>query len=247
MLQHYHGEATHVFTEIPGFGMERMRPLYQKIPFEVPYFSPAEVEVAEGAVKSPGPLLDVFAKSLTSFQDPAQPAVKPNTARKGGEIFPVVRTNGFGSSFRGTVAHGLQLRMLDLVGLTDPQSPKAYSGGKAFEMVRVNVKDLKQAHGQGGETSVRGKVESPSPPAPGPAMETRALDFFEMAGVEELRQGKNVYIRNKDKVIRMLGALRASEECLKCHTDASKGDLLGAFSYTFVDVNRALTKEDQKK
>src|SRR5262245_24386734 len=40
MLRHYHGAATNVFTEIPGFGLERMRPLYQQIPFEVPFFSP---------------------------------------------------------------------------------------------------------------------------------------------------------------------------------------------------------------
>ena len=48
----------------------------------------------------------------------------------------------------------------------------------------------------------------------------------------ELRGGKEVYIRSKDNVIRMLGALRASDDCLKCHTDSRKGDLLGAFSYT---------------
>ena len=50
-----------------------------------------------------------------------------------------------------------------------------------------------------------------------------------------------VFVRSKDRVIRMLGALRAGEQCLRCHTDNTKGDLLGALSYTFVDVDRLST------
>lgn len=248
MLQHYHGKATNLFTDIPGFGLERMQPLYEKVPFEVTFFSPGELEVAEGAVKSPGPLMDVFAKSLTSFQDPARHGAKPNPPRTSAS--PGTRPNSFGFVFGDTVAYGLQLRMLDLVGLTDRQNPKVYSGGKAFELVRVNAKDVKKIQEQGGEKTslaIGGTVVARPRPASTEALQTRALDFFEMAGVEELQKGKDVYIRTKDKAIRMLGALRASGECLTCHTDAGKGELLGAFSYTFVDTNRSLTKEDKKK
>src|SRR5262249_43501594 len=159
---------------------------------EVPYFSPGELEVAEGTVKSPGPLLDVFAKSQMTFRGPAQLGASPNPPQT--NDFPVTRTDGFGSAFRGTVGRGLQLRMLDLVGLTDGQSAKAYSGGKVLERGGVNSKTPKQVQEGGVEiVNPRGKAESNPPPAAAPPLETRALDYFEMAGVEELQRGKDVY------------------------------------------------------
>lgn len=60
---------------------------------------------------------------------------------------------------------------------------------------------------------------------------TRLLDFFEIAGLEELAKGENLFIREKEGTIRMLGALRASRECIRCHR-GDEGALLGAFSYT---------------
>ena len=59
----------------------------------------------------------------------------------------------------------------------------------------------------------------------------RSLDFFEEAGMPSLRDGEDLYIVRKDDTVRMLGALRATKTCQKCH-DAEIGDLLGAFSYT---------------
>ena len=59
----------------------------------------------------------------------------------------------------------------------------------------------------------------------------RPLDFFEEAGMPSLREGEDLYIVRKDETVRMLGALRATKTCQKCH-DAEIGDLLGAFSYT---------------
>jgi hypothetical protein len=60
---------------------------------------------------------------------------------------------------------------------------------------------------------------------------TRPLDFFEEAALPPLRDGEDLYIVSKEDTIRMLGALRATKTCQKCH-DAEIGDLLGAFSYT---------------
>jgi hypothetical protein len=59
----------------------------------------------------------------------------------------------------------------------------------------------------------------------------RPLDFFEEAGMPSLREGEDLYIVRKGDTVRMLGALRATKTCQKCH-DAEVGDLLGAFSYT---------------
>jgi hypothetical protein len=60
---------------------------------------------------------------------------------------------------------------------------------------------------------------------------TRALDYFEEAALPSLRDGEDLYVVSKDDTLRMLGALRATKTCQKCH-DAEIGDLLGAFSYT---------------
>jgi hypothetical protein len=59
---------------------------------------------------------------------------------------------------------------------------------------------------------------------------TRSLDAFEEAKLGSLRQGEDVAVERNGDAIRLLGSLRATKQCLKCH-DAERGDLLGAFSY----------------
>jgi hypothetical protein len=60
---------------------------------------------------------------------------------------------------------------------------------------------------------------------------TRGLDPFEEAGLRSLREGEDLFVAVKGTTVRMLGALRATKQCLHCH-DANRGDLLGALSYT---------------
>jgi hypothetical protein len=59
---------------------------------------------------------------------------------------------------------------------------------------------------------------------------TRPLDGFEAAMLPALQQGEDLKLDYGPETIRMLGAIRAGEQCLKCH-DGQRGDLLGAFSY----------------
>ncbi len=61
---------------------------------------------------------------------------------------------------------------------------------------------------------------------------TRPLDAFEMEALEALRKGEDLFARGIADQARMLGAIRATKQCLDCH-GASRGDLLGAFSYGF--------------
>lgn len=61
---------------------------------------------------------------------------------------------------------------------------------------------------------------------------TRKLDAFELVALEVLREGQDLFVREKDGIVRMLGAVRADATCAKCHADTKTGDLLGAFSYT---------------
>lgn len=68
----------------------------------------------------------------------------------------------------------------------------------------------------------------------------RTLDEFERLALEAIQRSENlVWARDAPK--RMFGAIRAENDCLKCHTNEKKGDLLGAFTYnlnTRVDLVR---------
>ncbi len=58
----------------------------------------------------------------------------------------------------------------------------------------------------------------------------RPLDTFELEGLKALQEGEDLYYRGSEDKARMLGSIRAVEQCLKCH-GGTRGDLLGAFSY----------------
>ena len=242
MLTTFHGDAVNRFTAIPGFGTERMIPLYKEIPFEVPFFSTGDVET-EKDMEAPTLLKNVFAKSSADFHDSSTPVV---TAQKKNDMAFIFggKNPGFGGTLRNTVVHGLQLRLLDLVGLIDPDQPKVYSGGKAIEVMRFSPQEIEAAakkHPNAGRLSLLESLRTETAqknPLPTAKMETRDLDLFEVTGVAELSHGKELFVRQRDSVIRMLGALRAIESCVQCHTERKVGDLLGAFSYTFVDTNK---------
>jgi hypothetical protein len=60
---------------------------------------------------------------------------------------------------------------------------------------------------------------------------TRPLNGFEVNALPRLGSGdEDVVVEDLPGVVRMVGALRAGEDCLACHR-GSRGDLLGAFSY----------------
>jgi hypothetical protein len=59
---------------------------------------------------------------------------------------------------------------------------------------------------------------------------TRPLIAFEQAALERLRTEHDVVAEQQTNVIRMVGSLRAGNDCLICHRGA-RGDLLGALSY----------------
>jgi hypothetical protein len=59
---------------------------------------------------------------------------------------------------------------------------------------------------------------------------TRPLDGFETEALEMLRRGEDLTVRESPRHLRMLGSIRAVEQCLRCHR-VRRGELLGAFSY----------------
>jgi hypothetical protein len=58
----------------------------------------------------------------------------------------------------------------------------------------------------------------------------RPLDEFETENLPKLRAGDELASAQGPRRLRMIGAIRARDECLKCHS-ADPGELLGAFSY----------------
>lgn len=60
--------------------------------------------------------------------------------------------------------------------------------------------------------------------------ETRPVDDFERQALEQLRGGEDIVVDQQLNTIRMVGAVRATKQCLDCHS-VRRGDLLGAFSY----------------
>jgi len=63
-------------------------------------------------------------------------------------------------------------------------------------------------------------------------VDTRLLDDFETRALARLRTADDVIIEESDGAVRMLGALRANNQCIRCHS-GSRGELIGAFSYEF--------------
>lgn len=59
---------------------------------------------------------------------------------------------------------------------------------------------------------------------------TRGLTVFERKALQTLRNGDELAAEATLNRIRMLGAVRATKQCLECHT-VDRGALLGAFSY----------------
>ena len=61
----------------------------------------------------------------------------------------------------------------------------------------------------------------------------RPLDAFEERSLAVLVQGGDIEAEAMSHNVRMLGAIRAADKCLDCHT-VEHGALLGAFSYVLL-------------
>lgn len=64
------------------------------------------------------------------------------------------------------------------------------------------------------------------------AIPTRTLNDFESQGLASLRKGEDLAIREAGSRVYVLGAIRSAQQCIACH-GGERGNLLGAFSYTF--------------
>ena len=65
------------------------------------------------------------------------------------------------------------------------------------------------------------------------SLQTRPLDEFELSAVAKLRDGEELVITRQLNGMKMVGAIRATQQCVDCH-DSSAGELLGAFTYHLI-------------
>lgn len=97
----------------------------------------------------------------------------------------------------------LKLEKLELIGLTKRSAPTAY--------VSENYPRLDELQ----------------------KADTRLLHDFETRALAQLRTDEDTVIEETDGAVRMLGALRAGNDCTRCHTSMRRGELIGALSYEF--------------
>jgi hypothetical protein len=95
-----------------------------------------------------------------------------------------------------------QLEHLDLISLLKPSGPHAY--------VSENLPKLDELR----------------------SADTRLLHDFETRALAQLRTDEDVVIEEVEGAMRMVGALRAGNHCIQCHS-ARRGELIGALSYEF--------------
>ena len=72
----------------------------------------------------------------------------------------------------------------------------------------------------------------------------RSPDAFETEALAKLRGVDEVVMQSSEREMRVLGAIRARQECLSCHK-VDVGAMLGAFSYTLAAQSEAIPDADR--
>jgi hypothetical protein len=247
-LAELHSDAARDFIISPGFGHERM-----------PRLSPYELERRRGPV-----VLNTQYHSAAEFASEEEIALGTSGTTAGGNSFAMPgagtinalhETTGYYFADReqlglvrspdevaGFTGHAVDVMWNDELGLhLHAGSPQPVPGeGAATERWHLNRVELV---GLLASDEFRVYVSEHLP-----AMDelkdvpTRRLDDFELAALPRLLQGETTHTSATPNRIRMLGALRASAQCLECHS-VREGDLLGALSYELVRTPKVEVSE----
>jgi hypothetical protein len=208
-LQHLHSSSVERFIDSQGFGIGRMAITPSPSHVELPEPEPISVPVYPDGSVSPSASADAGSRD-TGREDTQRGADLHEDS-----LLSFFDPRGFGYvqdrdhvvgfqphafSRAPQVASKWWIDRLELVSLLKHEEPAVYLSEHLPRM-----QELRDA-------------------------ETRPLDSFEQEALAALRGGEELYKKSTPGQIRMLGAIRAVRQCLKCHS-AERGDLLGAFSY----------------
>lgn len=158
--------------------------------------------------------------------------------------------------------HRNQLVAADLVGLMSGEFPKVYlvQSAEALRFAQKNKAVSQLVDAVRLRSIVKTKYLKPSlrpikqTPTPvssivfkiAPTVPFRPLDEFEGYALGRLRIGAALVRMEEDGRIRAMGAIRASQSCLRCH-DGKAGDLLGALTYFIARTPDDSHTEDYSK
>ncbi len=205
-LRTLHSQKMESFVSSSGFGIRRIiaRPTEERV-----------AQTPPPPIPQPAPLSESERAFSLVGQKPADELRPGLSAFHLGSMLSFVNARGFGILTEDKRLFGFQphhfqnlpdtddwqVRSLELVGLLIGDEPRVY---ETKELPRMDkIRDIP----------------------------TRPLDAFEAAGLETIKTGEDLYARSTPHGVRMLGAIRSVEQCVKCH-GGERGDLLGAFSYS---------------
>lgn len=228
-LKQYHGSAVQAFIETPGFGHDRMPPMLRVIVDIRVEWTSQDVEEDKSRITVPD-LAKAHRDRIAGYQrDPWLNLKLPG--------------NRVSSLEAGDVKHTWRLHRIDLIAIVDHDEPIVYitpapiaalaPGPGAFRTLQeAEAARLRASLDAVADSKGKAKAEPTRPP------NSRAPNHLELAALDRFRDGEDVLVRSKGNVLQMVGALRATKQCLECHTTAKQGDLFGAFSYTLARTPR---------
>ena len=213
-LQHLHAGITRQFIDSPGFGVGRKFPRANADLLARSQLGPEEpiaqpVPYAQLQELAPGPARTITARDfLTTHAKNTVDFLNPIGF---GYFQDRDHVAGFQPHQFGNGANAPErwrLDRLELVGILKYEEPVVYLSEHLPRM-----EELRQAP-------------------------TRTLDSFEKAALEKLFGGEHLIVQETAKQMRMLGSIRATKQCLRCH-QGERGALLGAFSYRMAAKEKA--------
>lgn len=95
-----------------------------------------------------------------------------------------------------------------------------------LELIGVAKHDPPQVFSN--EMSIFHRPDKDMPP---PRAMSRAITTWEGEALRNLDAGQDLVVANMGAGLRVVGAIRAGDECLGCHKNKRAGDVLGAFVY----------------
>jgi hypothetical protein len=204
-LQHLHGGVVQQFIDSPGFGVGRR--IYRPAPYYLERHRQEESPIPQPIPPyAPGDLTPAAVR-VASGAD-LLPVHDDNTVDFLNPLgFGYIRDREHVAGFQPHQFHDgprapqpWRVNRLELVGLLKYEEPVVY-----LSMNFPRMDELSQAP-------------------------TRSLDGFEKEALAGLSRGEDLMVQETPQQMRMLGSLRAGQQCLRCHR-VQRSDLLGAFSY----------------
>lgn len=214
LLEQLHRLTVHQFVTEMGFGVSRLPPIRDGLAELLKSPHPVSVPLPALISFSQYPVVDgVLGESFPVREDlaflHANGLLDLFSRSRNGYVVDRDRVAGF-ESHQMTRVPGfdekrlqhteLKLSRLELISLYRNGEPVAYLSDQLPKMDRIGV------------------------------LETRLLDEFERQGLDRLFTEAELVTEDSGHRIRMLGGIRARQECLQCHS-AEIGELMGALSY----------------